>query len=103
MESVTHGAPVDTARNSLSVTEPTKPKPKACSRYALSPRKTPQFGCVVASIQTTHLTATAHTSRTSSYLPRYMHKQTLKKEGRVVSGVSINVDDAFTFVYIQCT
>lgn len=80
MESVTHGAPVDTARNSLSVTEPIKPKPKAGPRYALSLRKTPQLGCVVASTQTTHLTVMARTSRTSSYPPRCMNKPTLEKE-----------------------
>lgn len=66
---------------SLSATEPTRPKPKAWPRYALSQRKTPQFGCVVASTQITHRTVTARTSRTSLCLPHYMNQPTLEQEG----------------------
>lgn len=60
---------------SLSVMEPTRLKPKACSRYALSQRKMLQCGCVVASTHVTHLTVMARTSRTSSFLPHCMHIQ----------------------------
>lgn len=98
MESVTRGAPVDTARNSLSAMEPTKPKPRACPRYALSQRKMPQFGCVVASTQTTHLTVTARTSKTSLYLLLYMNKPALEEEGRELFELSIDVPVASTFL-----
>lgn len=78
--SVTRGAPVDTARISLSATEPTRPKPKACHRYVLSQRKMPQFGCVVASIQTTRLTVTGRTSKPSFFLQHCTNIKTLESQ-----------------------
>ena len=74
---------------SLSVMAPTKPKPKACLRSALSQKKTPQSGCVVASTQTTHLTVMAHTSRTSSCLPHYMNTPTLEEASKDVFELSV--------------
>lgn len=70
---------------SLSAMEHTKPKPRACSRYALSQKKTPQFGCVDASTQTTRPTVMARTNRTSSCLPRYINTLTLKQGGLLQS------------------
>lgn len=84
---------------SLSVMEPTKPKPKVWCHYASSQRKTAPFGCVVASPQTTHHTAMARTSRTSLCLPHYMSRPTLKKEGGEVFDLNINLALASTFCY----
>lgn len=71
---------------SLSAMEHTSPKPKACPRCALSQRRTPQFGCVAASTQTTHLTVMARTSRTSLQMPHCINQPTLKHGIRRVFG-----------------
>lgn len=75
---------------SLSATEPTSLKPLACSRYASSQRKTPQFGCVVASTQTARLTVMAPTRRTSSCPLLSTHKPPLEKGGGDVFELKID-------------
>lgn len=75
---------------SLSATEPTSLKPLACSRYASSQRKTPQFGCVVASTQAARLTVMAPTRRTSSCPLLSTHKPPLEKGGGDVFELKID-------------
>lgn len=85
---------------SRSAMDPTNLKPRACPRYALSRRKTPQFGCVVVSTQATLLSVTAHTSRISLCPLLCMNKATLEREAREVSELKIDVALASTFLHV---
>ncbi len=86
---------------SLSAMELTRPKPKACPLYGSSQRKTPQFGCVLASTRTTPLTVMARTSRTLSYRPLYTSRRTLRKEGGDVLELAVHVAAASWCLYIN--
>lgn len=80
--------------------DPTSSKPTACPRYALSPSRTPQFGCVVVSTQATLLSVTAHTSRISLCRPLYVNRATLEREAREGSELKIDVALASTFLHV---